>query len=199
MSTNIDRRALGFEDAVREHFTFLEELYGYQCICSDLYCVKYSSDKAYMNIYHERISYELYFEIGMIPENYNSPLKINLNDIVTMCSTLREKGTLQASNKNGVYTLVKDLASITLTYAQDAINGSVDYFKSVLVCRQQMQENALLLQEMKLAEEKAKEAWNMKDYKTVVEIYSLLEIQLDSIQLKRLDYAKKMLLRDNMV
>ncbi|GEM_PF-1778861 len=194
MSNNTDRNMLGFEDAVRKYFAFLEDIYGYKCIASDLYCVKYSSDKVYINIYHERISYELYFEIGMLPEKNNNPLIANLNDIVAMCSMLREKVLYQASNNNDVYTVVEKLAHITLTYAKDALNASVEYFKSVGDYRKQMQENALFLQELNLAEEKVKKAWNMKDYKTVVEVYSTIDNQLNPVQIKRLDYAKKMLM-----
>lgn len=195
MGNNTDRKMLGFEDAVREYFVFLEDPYGYKCIFSDLYCVKYNSDKVYINIYHERISYELYFEIGMLPEHYNNPLKVNLSDIVAMSNIESKKVLYQASNKRDIYKVVEELAHITLTYAKDVLNASVEYFKSVIDYRKQLHQNELWLQELKLAEEKAKNAWNMKDYKTVVEVYSVLKKQLNPVQLKKLNYAKKILLK----
>lgn len=191
MSNNTDRNMLGFQDVVKKHFAFLEDQYGFKCVSSDLYTVKYSSDKVYLNIYHERVSYELYFEIGMLPEDYNNLLKANLSDIIAMPGIVNENVFYQASNKNDVYMVVEKLADLARMYAKDALNASLQYFRDIANYRTQVQENALRLLELKTAESKANSAWNVKDYKTVVEVYTQFEKHLNSVQLKRLDFAKK--------
>lgn len=190
MDNVTNRSLLGFQEAVRKHFAFLEEQYGYRCDSSDLYCVKYSSDRVYLNVYHEKLSYEIYLQIGLLPENYYNQLKVNSGEIIKL-SDLNENVYYQASNFDDVNAAIEKLANIVRIYAIDALKGSVDYFKAISVARAQSQQDALLLQELKIAEEKAKSAWDKKDFQTVVEIYDKVKKYLTPVQFKRLDYAKK--------
>ncbi|MDF9409600.1 hypothetical protein L7E55_14775 [Pelotomaculum isophthalicicum JI] len=193
MGNSKNRIMLGFQDAVKKYFAFLEDQYGFRCNYSDLYIVKFSSGKVFLNIYHERISYEIYIVIGILPENYNNQLKANLSDILEMSGITNERTFYQASNKNDIYVVIKKLSDLVRIYANDALNGSIDYFKAILEERIQRQQNKLILQELKVAEKKANSAWDSKDYKKVVEIYYRFEKYLSLVQIKRLDYAKKMI------
>lgn len=193
MNNNTDRNVLEFQDAVKKYFVFLEDQYGFRCVFSDSYSVKYNSEKVYLNVYHERISYEIYFRIGMLPEDYNNPLKADVSDITRMSNKVSENIFYQAISKNEVYMAVENLANLVRMYAKDALNASIDYYEAILTSRMREQKEALLLQELKTAEEKAKIAWDNKDYKAVAEEYKQFKEHLSSVQLKRLDYAEKII------
>jgi hypothetical protein len=192
-SNTPDRSLLEFQEAVREHFEYIETQYGYKRLSSDPYCVKFNSDTVYLNVYHERISYEIYLEIGILPEDDMNSLKADVLDIVMNSGNASEQTFYQASNKNAVDVVVKKLANLINLYARDALSGSVSYFKSVSNKRGQRQQKALLLEELRVIEEKAKIAWSCKDYSTVVMAYKKYEQHLDAVQLKKLEYARKML------
>lgn len=185
-----NRSRLGFQEAVRKHFAFLEEQHGYRCDSVDLYCVKYSSAKVYLNIYHEKLSYEIYLVIGLLPENYNSQLKVTSRDIIKMFE-LNENPYYQASNFDDVNTAIEKLSNIVSIYAKDALEGVDDYFKAIAAMRVQSQKDVLHAHELKIAEEKAKKAWDRKDFEAIVEIYDKIEKQLTPAQLKMLDYARR--------
>lgn len=189
----LDRSLLGFQEAVKEYFEFIETQNGYKQISSDPCCVKFKSDTTYLNIYHERISYEIYFEIGILPEGNMNSLKADIRDIVLYTANPSDQSFYQASNKNAVEVVVKVLANLIDSYAKDALSGSVNYLKSVSVKRAQKQQQALILEELRVNEEKAKLAWSSKDYSAVKEAYEKYEQYLDSVQLKRLQYGRKML------
>lgn len=182
---------LGFQDAVKEQFSFLVDQYGFSCNSSNLYTIKYISEKVYINIYHERISYEIYFEMGLLPEDYNSQLKVSTSDIVEILSGVNENTCYQASNKSNVNLVIEKLANLVKMYAKEALRGSIDYFKEISEIRYKKLQHAFLLQELKIADEKAKKAWDITDYKTVAEIYSQFEKHLSAVQLKMLHYAEK--------
>ena len=194
MNNYTNRNMLEFQDVVRRHFNFLESQYGYKCIFSDMYIVKYCSDKAYLNVYHERISYEIYFEIGLLPEDYNNQLKINLSDVTEISGILNKNTLYQASNKNDVNMVVEKLADLIRMHAGGALNASLKDFEKIACCRAQKQHNILRLQEFKEAEEKAARAWIVKDYKTVADAYNIFHELLDPVQLKKLEYARRMLI-----
>lgn len=191
MSDDKDRSNLEFQEAVKKHFAFVEDQYKFKLIFADLYTVKYVSEKAYLNIYHERASYELYFRIGILPENYNNLFKADTKDIVAMCCALDKEAFYQASNKEVVNKIVEKLADIAKVYAKNALNASYDFFEDVAHFRKQKQEDTLHMIEIRTAENKANSAWNGKDYKMVVEIYTQFKGQLSPVQQRKLEYAKK--------
>lgn len=188
-----DRSLLGFQEAIREHFEFIENQYGYKRISSSPYCVKFNSDTTYLYVYHERISYEIYLEIGILPQGDMNSFKADVRDIVMYTGNPSDQSFYQASNKNAVEVVVKKLANLIDLYAKEPLSGSVNYFKSVYVKRAQWQQQALILEELRVTEKKAKIAWSSKDYSAVKVAYEQYEQHLDSVQLKRLQYARKML------
>lgn len=58
------RARLGFEQAVRSRFEFLETHYGMRVVQSEPTLVRYESEALFVNVYHGRSSYELAFEVG---------------------------------------------------------------------------------------------------------------------------------------
>lgn len=188
MNEIINRDILGFQDAVKEYFNFIVEQYGFICISSTLYFVQYISDKVFLNVYHENISFEIYFEIGLIAER---EFNLTSNDIEVLYSPEHETKCYQGSNKNNVYFVVKHIADLIEKYAKDALIGSKEFFKNALELKCKNHQHLMLLQELYVADEKAKKAWKIKDYNTVIEIYNHYLNELSPIQIAILDYSRK--------
>ena len=195
MNKESNRMQLGFQDAVREYFAFVENEYGFKCVFSDVYIVKYESRKAYLKIYHEKLSYELNLEVGLISKDNKNRMNANIKEILEFSRT-NEKTFYQASNRSGVYDTIEKFAIYMKEYAQDALNASLPYFSNINEFK--MQERIYSLQVLKLetVESNAKAAWNNKDYETVIEEYSQVENQLNALQIKRLAYARKRVIED---
>jgi hypothetical protein len=184
----MNREMLEFQDAVKEYFAFLNDKYGFKCISSTLYLVKYISDKVFIDIYHERISFEIYFVVGLLKDN---KVRLTSNDIELLYSPEHATKCYQGSNKKNVYFSVEHIANVAEQYSKDALIDSEKFFKDTLAMESKEQQCNLLLQEIRIADEKAKKAWEVKDYKTVIEIYNQYAGQLNAIQKKMLDYSKR--------
>jgi hypothetical protein len=193
MLENTERISLGFQDTVREYFAFIENQYGFRCVSSDLYCVKYTSDKAYLHVYHERISFELYFVVGMLPESCNNPLKADTRDFIAMDNDTERSLLYQASKKEGVRAAVEELAELAGTHAVDALSGSPQFYEDIANSRTKRQEIAMRLHQLETADQKAGIAWDNRDYKRVVELYTPYEPHLRPVQIKKLNIARKKL------
>ncbi len=61
--TDANRKDLGFVDSVEAHFNFLVENYGFKRTESNNYYVCFKMSEICIEIYHERISYEIYLNI----------------------------------------------------------------------------------------------------------------------------------------
>lgn len=192
----LERKMLGFQKTVRKYFSFLENQYDFKCIFSDLYCVKFYSKKVYLNVYHERISYEIYFEIGLLPEEYNNTLKADVRDVLDNSSNTFSNSYFQASKKDDIDIAVEKLANLVKQNGKDLLIGSTSDFKSISNKRTERQQKALFFGELRISLEKANNAWNCKDYKTVTEAYEQYEEYLNPIQLKRLEYTRKIISRN---
>lgn len=196
MNNKLQRTNLGFQEEVKEYFGFLLTEYGFECVFSDPYCVKFNSDKVYLNVYHERISYEIYFEIGMLPEHYQNTLKVGVKNIIEATENISAKSFYQASTKENVSIAVKELANLVKQYGKNALIGTVEYFQTISDRKAKKQQSELIMEKLKIAENKAENAWKKKDYKTVIEIYENIEAHLNTIQTKKLELARKKLSGD---
>lgn len=189
-TSNLERNNIGFQEAVNEYFGFLSSEYGFNLVHSDLYKVKYESKNAYVNIYHERLSYELYFEVGLSPDNNKNKLWADSKDFI---DTDKGKTFFQASSKESVITEVKTLAEVLREHGKDALLGLSDFFNNIVNNRERHQNEALKKEQLRLVDPKVNDALKRKDYSLVVEVYSGFEEYLNSLQAKKLEFAKKKL------
>jgi hypothetical protein len=58
-----DRRALKFAEAIQDNFDFLS-LLGFKRVQSEPTFVRFESKRVFVNVYHDRLSYELWPLVG---------------------------------------------------------------------------------------------------------------------------------------
>ncbi|KJS66081.1 MAG: hypothetical protein JL50_13065 [Peptococcaceae bacterium BICA1-7] len=186
-----ERNLLGFQEEVKRHFEYLISDYGYRCVFSDPYCVKFQTDKVYLNIYHEKISYEVYVEIGLIPEDYQNKLRIGIKDIIeNSASSEKVLPFYQASNPRSISKAVGELAKLLRIHGKEALAGQYQYYKKISEMKLQRQQTAYTEEMLKITENRANDAWKRKDFSKVIELYEPIKQHLNTTQIKKLEYAK---------
>lgn len=184
------RRQLNFQQIVRDSFAFLEENFKFKCVYSDIYCVKFISEKVYCNIYHEKLSYELGVRIGLLPEHIDNKRYIDIEEIIReqkIDSFIRQNYSALAIRSIEKY--IKEASIILKRYGVKSLLGDEGYYLFILKERDKLTKEFLYQERLKQAENKAKEAWDNNDFEKVIEIYLGLS-NLNNIQKKKLNIAK---------
>lgn len=185
-----EREKLGFVEFVLDQFQFLKDVYSFQCSYKNNYCVCYDSQNVKVCIYHERISYELYLEMGLKHDNVQVHTAM-LTDILELAGVHDQRAKfLQASSRESVQAAVDTLAMLTQKYAYDVLSGNEATFRALETLKQERTERLLKMDMLAGIEEKAQNAWRAKDYAKVISLYAPVEGNLNEIQTKRLEYAK---------
>ena len=187
------REELKFSDITLSAFSFLAEEHSFRCIRVEQTLVRYESSKVFVNIYHGRLSYTIGVEVGCLP-NLPSMDEVyyTLYEIISALDEDRLDilSPFQASTPEAVEKCVLKLAEIVRHYANSALDGNQDTY-------QRLRENRhikFLKYQINQVKIRAEEAWLIKDYNRVVELYSSLTGNLSPAEAKKLDYAKKKLL-----
>ncbi len=126
-----------------------------------------------------------------MPEHYQNTLRIKVSDIIES-STSSEKVLpfYQASNPRSISKAVEDLANLIKAHGKDALTGQYQYYKKISERKLKKQQIALTEKMLKVAENRAIDAWKRKDFRKVVEIYEPIKEHLSTKQTKKLKYAK---------
>jgi hypothetical protein len=185
------RGKLGFVSATKKAFLFLTEEYGMRCVKSNAEFVSYKSDKVFLRIWHEPLSYELYVRIGLVSRNKET--SYGLEDVLEMVLGIDHNVTTfyQASTLNKVENSVSDMANVVKKYYQPFLRGQRESFAllaTVATARAEKITKNLMLQQMR---EKASLAWQKKNYSKVIEIYGPYRSELTSSEVKKLEYSLK--------
>ena len=190
-----NRATLGFKEAVLSAFYFLTTEYGFRCVKTEVTFVRYESSSAFINIYHGRGSFELGFEIGPLAESPELEEHFSLGDVVDVMDARKETGYnfFQVSDREGVQKFVPRLAELVRKYADLALRGNQEFFRRLR--EMQTQKSDLFLKEMRLEQirPKVEIAWREKNYRKAVELYESVHNDLSSLELQKLDYARKKL------
>lgn len=185
------RENLGFKDSVLKNFDFLTSEYSFKCIDKDIYCVKFKSSSVQLDIFHERISYEIYFELRLKRGFFYKEYATTLEDLLELSGVLKTTSVFyQASSIDSVNEAVSQIAELVKKYAKNALRGNITTFKKLQVIKEERTEILLKQEKMKELERKASEAWIIKDYEEVYKLYLPYESQLSDVQRKKLEYAR---------
>ena len=191
MKEHLERKNLGFEDSVKKHFSFLCHKYGYECVYSDPYYVQYVSKEVYVNVFHEKESYEIYVEFGRFPEHYDNPLRIDLFDVLLMKNPCNSPLFFQASIQKDVDEAVRKLSYLTQKNADEALRGSREYYESASIIMEKMHKRSVEKHQQKFEDEKVESAWRRRDYSMVIKLLGMKKGPLKEIERRRLEYAQK--------
>jgi len=177
-----------FIKLARKEFSFLKEDYGMDLIESThKACVRYQSSISWLEIWYDRFS--LYVSIGLM----NSDIKESLWAIKLFKTGEAKSVSYMASTEEALEKGVYRLGNYVKLYCNEALTGNIDFYKKM---RQDLDTaNAKVELKSRIFEIElyAKNAWENKDYKKVVELYGPLREHLTKAQKKRLNMCIRLL------
>jgi len=197
-----DRSRLGFAEAVEANFGFLVREFGFRLVDVQSTFVRYESERAFVNVYHGRGSFELGVEFGRWIDIDGDLVeqKFPLGDVIALDHDLAAVGyrSFATTEKEPLGRFVAQLAEWTERFARRALEGDGATFDAVSL------ENARRSQEMQEGwratrlRAAADEAWHNKDWGRVVDAYGEMVSELRTVELKpselrRLRYAQERL------
>jgi hypothetical protein len=125
------RRALMFQDVVNEGFDFLINEYGFKQIESGLYFISYESKHTYVEIFHDKVSYEMNIRIGLLPEPKNV-LFFDIHELVDFEGVESNIGSCyMATSKDAIERYIAEGVKLIKTYSENILNRKSKYFYKV--------------------------------------------------------------------
>ena len=197
-----DRSRLGFADVVNESFAFLVSRFGFRLVDAQPTFVRYESERAFVNVFHGRGSYELGVEIGHWVDLDDDRVeeRFPLGDVIALDHDPSTVGyrSFATTEKEPLARFVAQLAEWMQRFAPRALEGDVTTFDRLRVenARQsQATQEGWRVSRLRSA---ADEAWHRKDWGRVVDAYREMVTELRTVELKpselrRLRYAQERL------
>ena len=186
---------LGLKTIATKEFNFLDSEYGFKCVKSGPWLVRYRSKLVFIDIrFDGERSYELGCEIGRNDDLRGSLIiPFNLGEIIRSKGHSEKdiKSFFQVTNSESLKKFVKELANQLKTYAHDLLAGSNESFNRVADFRGKECEEYALETELKHMRSQLDITWQKKNYKRVIELLTPLKKNLDQSELKKLNYALK--------
>lgn len=192
-----ERAALGFPEATRSSFRFLETM-GFRPVEEKVTFVRYESSEMFVNVYHGRASYELGLEIGRLDEPNK---RLYLEDIVVWAGAEKAEGfgqhtMFQVSSREGVHEFVPKIAALLKKYGLPLLRDDKEAFAAAKALQSSRAKALTKEFNMRGVRRKAEAAWHAKDYAQVIELYDPVRDDLTEIEAKRLAYAEQQVLTD---
>jgi hypothetical protein len=196
MEPTPERAQLEFKEAVLSSFAFLKS-YDMKPVQEEITLVRFKSATSFINVYHGRSSFELGIEIGRL-NNPNE--KISLYDAIAWAGAVETEGfgkhvAFQVSNRKDVQEFVFKLAKLVKKYAEPFLKGDATAYQAVKAAS--LKNTAKYVEQINLKRIRAKAeiAWHDKNYSQVAELYGSMREHLTSVEIGRLTYAEKCLLK----
>lgn len=191
---DLERESFGFKEKVLSEFEFLVRNYGYSCVQANPTFVRFESKKVFVNVYHGRSSYILGFEIGLLGDKiHGQELKITLDSILRAkdVSLGTKSIILQASTEPSLNKCVKQLAGVIRENITEELLGKDDALTELFTVQERISDNYLRDMDLGYLRNKVASAWAKKDFQEVIDLYQLMINDLNPLEIKRLEYAKK--------
>jgi hypothetical protein len=194
---NLNREELRFPETVLREFSFLEKQ-GFHDNQRSVTFVRYESSRVFVNVYHGRASYELNAEIGLLTASPDEKERaFSIGEILELISDQPKAAYAppQASTVEGVKQFVPELALLVKKHAGPALNGDSSFFAELSALRQTNSDAYLIEMKLKRIRQEVDKAWRTKDYARVLDLYEPLQGSLTTVELKKLEYARKQLVQ----
>ena len=194
------RARLGFAEAVEASFAFLVSEFGFRVVDERSTFVRYESDRAFVNVFHGRGSYELGVEIGrwIVVDDARVEERFPLGDVIALDHDRAAIGyrSFATTEKEPLARFLAQLAEWTHRFAPRVLEGDVATFDRLRVesaHRSQALQEGWRAERLRAA---ADEAWHRKDWGRVVDAYGemvsdLRTVELRPSELRRLRYAQE--------
>ena len=183
-----DRSLLRFSDEVKIRFAFLE-LLGFRCESSEATMVRFESPRLAINVYHEKLSYEISSAI----ESAGGADTYSFSEILRLVhgERMEQYRDYASHTVEGVAEGVRQLADLYRKCFDTGILNDSQLFPLLEQQRQDWSKNYALETQLRLALKKSEFAWKEINFGEVVQALAPLQEHLNHSDLKKLEYAKK--------
>ncbi len=176
-----------FPETVILAFVFLSEDYNFNCTRCDERFVSYKSDKVFVNVSHDRISSEIFLDVGLL--KLGKDTYYGLGSIIEITDPLKGKKfrCYMSSTPEGVKKGVHNTAHILRKYGHKVLLGDSKIFRWLRDNLEQYwsEDNA------RTVRPSAEKAFRDEDYQKAAILYGSIETCLTKTETKKLNYAKK--------
>ena len=190
MNERVDRTDLRFAESVLEAFRFLTNEFGFRVTESTPTHVRYESRSLFLNFYHERLSYEIYVDLGRLADPEER--RYELADVLGALADLEGQGTFfQASERERVAHCVRKIADLVKAHYVPALRnepGALAAIDAESTRRSNTYTKKIVQGPIRAT---AQQAWRSQRYAKVKELYESIRSDLTSLERKRLDYAER--------
>lgn len=184
-----NQKQLKFSELVIAYFKYLENSYNYKITKFTSRYVRYESKILFVDIYYERLSYEIGFEIGKIegPETVSYPL-----EIVLMAINPNYKGPIffQASDFISLEKCISDISKTVKENYNKVLQGDENLLKLISQTSRGISTETTKLYSLNPIKEKAAKAWERKKYSEVFYLYNSIANELNPLEKRKMQYAK---------
>ena len=185
-SPDDERQALytHFEENVKKHFGFLSNMFRSVDKKTIGWIVRYTSYKVEVNIYYERLSFEIFLTLNL----KNPRISLYLEEIITGSEKRRYRCAVDAAI---IEKSVIEMADLLKKYGRSFLAGDAELYNEIKKSRDTREQEFALKNKIMKVEERAKTAWENGNYEEVVTLYQSIKEKLTPIQEKRLSISKK--------
>lgn len=189
-----DREALGFVQQTRAAFAALAAAHNLAEIASDLYSGAYHGPPGWLTVIHDRLSYEL--DIALAPSAATEIERpYGMADLIRVVdpAAADQYRCFAATTASGVSTGVDRLAHDLRVYGEPALAGDPVYLAQLEEGRQRAIVGFARKTSRARDTAAAAEAVRQEDWKAIIALYEPVEYELDRVEAKRLELARKRL------
>ncbi len=190
MNTNhiTDRSFLRFSDEVKARFAFLDAK-DFRCTRSEAASVRFESAEQAIDIYHDRLSYEICLQI----ENVRGTDSYSLSEILHLIHHERAQQYRDYATHTveGVAEGVRQLAELFRNCIDDGILNDSELFFRLKLQRSEWVQSCALETQLNQARRKSESAWSERNFRKVIELLAPFQEHLNHTEIKKLEYAKK--------
>lgn len=187
--TEPGRERLGFTEAVKASFHFLEAEYGFQRVREEVTFVRYESSTVFVNVFHSRGSYEVGVEVG---KRVNPEHRYRLPEMLSaLAPNFSGQTWFQASSPEGVRSSVSEVARLASLFCAPIMSGEEEAFAKVDTAAKVEGERVTLQMQFGAIINRADEAWEKKELESALDLYRRAEPALDVTRRRRFEYLLK--------
>jgi hypothetical protein len=189
-----------YEDLVRDNFSFLEEIYGFEFSSSEkggeYIIIKYLSKTVFLNLYYGSPGFELDFYIGRLGiEDKLGKQSFTSGDLLYLegCKNWSGYSIYSAHSYNNLRECLPRLASLLKECGKACLQGDPAAYEKMLFEQKKANNRWHKQQELIQVKKNAIEAWKKKDYAKFVKLFEPIADQLTPSEYKKLEYSRKRL------